>query len=163
MSCIHDIMMIAGWSFKKSSSNEPKIPLTPVITAIQGLRKALEDVSSTMQNVGVYVVPPGSVFNPAPEMMIDAFASGKRSIFGIKKKPSPSDRVVATTGLGLQSQMERLAPQTPPLAAPRVCLERTFMDSFFSSSEPEESQVRIRVGGGRSAAIAPVKVRALGN
>ncbi|KAF5320252.1 hypothetical protein D9611_011268 [Ephemerocybe angulata] len=160
MSCIHDVMMIAGWSFKKSSSTDSKIPLSPIILAIQNLRKSIEELSNSIQHVSVYVVRPGSVFNPMPDMMTDAFASGpKRSIFGIKKRPSTSERVVATTGLGLQSRMERLAPRMPPLSPPKVILERTLLDAFSSSPELEEQPVRIRVGGGRSAAIAPVKVR----
>ncbi|KAJ2928044.1 hypothetical protein H1R20_g9050, partial [Candolleomyces eurysporus] len=159
MSCIHDVMMIAGWSFKKTSTSDSKIPLSPVISAIQGTQKALEDISSLAYNVSVYVVKPGSIFNPMPDMMTDAFASGKRSIFGLKKRPSTSDRVVATTGLGLISGVERLAPRAPPLSPPRIVLERTFLDAFSSSPDLEEQPVRIRVGGGRSAAIAPVKVR----
>ncbi|RXW23313.1 hypothetical protein EST38_g2553 [Candolleomyces aberdarensis] len=159
MSCIHDVMMIAGWSFKKTSTSDSKIPLSPVISAIQGTQKALEDISSLAYNVSVYVVKPGSIFNPMPDMMTDAFASGKRSIFGLKKRPSTSDRVVATTGLGLISGVERLAPRAPPLSPPRIVLERTFLDAFTSSPDLEEQPVRIRVGGGRSAAIAPVKVR----
>ena len=156
MGCIHDVMVIAGWSFKKS---DDRVPLTPVIGAIQTLRKALDDISSYSQDVSVHLPRPGSVFSSMPDVMVDAYAPAKRSIFGIKKRPSANDRVAATVGLGLISRMERLAPRAPPLAPPKVVLERTFLDAFSSSPDLEEQAVRIRVGGGRSAAIAPVKVR----
>jgi hypothetical protein len=156
MGCIHDVMVIAGWSFKKS---DDRVPLTPVIGAIQSLRKGLDDISSYSQDVSVHIARPGSVFSSMPDVMVDAYAPAKRSIFGIKKRPSANDRIVATVGLGLLSRMERLAPRAPPLAAPKVVLERTFLDAFSSSPDLEEQPVRIRVGGGRSAAIAPVKVR----
>ncbi|TEB29154.1 hypothetical protein FA13DRAFT_664260 [Coprinellus micaceus] len=158
MGCIHDVMVIAGWSFKKS---DDRVPLTPVIGAIQTLRKALDDISSYSQDVSVHLPRPGSAFSSMPDVMVDAYAPAKRSIFGIKKRPSANDRIVATVGLGLLSlsRMERLAPRAPPLAPPKVVLERTFLDAFSSSPDLEEQAVRIRVGGGRSAAIAPVKVR----
>ncbi|TFK30857.1 hypothetical protein FA15DRAFT_662920 [Coprinopsis marcescibilis] len=152
MNCIRDITYIAGWAFKSNSNNEANFSLSPIIIAIQGLRKSLDELSTTPQHLEVHLIKAGSQFETSRSAMVDAFAVGKRAMFSIRRKPVSGDIVAASTGLGLKSLANPDKPRT--VAPPRIVLERAFLDAFSKSAQFEEPRVRVRVGGGRSAAVS---------
>jgi hypothetical protein len=152
MSCTKGIAYISAWAFMPTSDdngkNDPEVALCPFVAAVQGIRKALDHIHSHSDTiVGIHLIVPGTPFNPSPAQMTDGYAIGKKTVFGVRRRPSVSenDSVIGTTGLGLKGQDER------PLLPPTIVRERAFLDAFSRSAQVEEPKVRVRVGGGRSA------------
>ncbi|KAH6916939.1 hypothetical protein BKA70DRAFT_318102 [Coprinopsis sp. MPI-PUGE-AT-0042] len=158
MSCTKDIAYISGWAFKTCSEDngkdDPAVALSPFVAAVQGIRKALDHVQShSYTMVGIHLIVPGTPFNPSPARMTDGYAIGKKTVFGVRRRPSVSenDSVIGNTGLGLKGHEER------PMLPPTVVRERAFLDAFSRSAQVEEPKIRVRVGGGRSAGSTHVK------